>query len=297
MREAPIKVQARQPGALRGFGVRTVTALAMGTVLVAADLWGGMLGWAVAVALVTVPCTIEFYGMMRGERRKPNEVFGVVAVALMPLAAALYATRVIGSYGASTSSQLGALGLTSVTAGLIFAALMWHMLFHQVTASDTATTVFGAIYVGFTLSHLVLLRALDSGAELVVITLASVWAMDTFAYLVGSAAGRHRLAPHISPKKSWEGFAAGTAGTILAWGIGWKIIASPLPLWLFLLTGAVVSAAALLGDLAESRLKREVGVKDSGKWLPGHGGFLDRFDSMIMVAIVAYYMLVFGGAR
>lgn len=297
MREAPIKVQARIPGALRGFGVRTLTAVAMGTVLIVADLWGGMLGWAAVVAAVAVPCVIEFYTMMRGERRKPNEVFGIVAVAAMPLSAALYATRVISSYGASTSSQLGALGLTSVTAGLIFAALMWHMLFRQVTASDTATTVFGAIYVGLTLSHLVLLRALDSGAEFVVITLASVWAMDTLAYLVGSAVGRHPLAPHISPKKSWEGFAAGTLGTMVAWGVGWWIVRSPLPLALFLATGAVVSIAALLGDLAESRLKREVGVKDSGKWFPGHGGFLDRFDSMIMVSLVVYYMLVFGGAR
>lgn len=297
MREAPIKVQARQPGALRSFGVRTLTALAMGTVLVATDLWGGMFGWAVAVAVVAVPCAIEFYTMMRGEHRKPNEVFGIVAVGAMPLATALYATRIVPTYGASTSSQLGALGLTSVTAGLIFAALMWHMLFRQVSASDTATTVFGAVYVGFTLSHLVLLRALDSGAELVVITLASVWAMDTFAYLVGSAIGTHPLAPHISPKKSWEGLVAGTVGTMLAWGIGWRVTSSPLPLWLFLLTGAVVSIAALLGDLVESRLKREVGVKDSGRWLPGHGGFLDRFDSMILVSLVAYYMLVFGGAR
>lgn len=297
MREAPIKVQARTPGALRGFGIRTLTAVAMGTVLIVADLWGGMLGWAVVVAAVAVPCAIEFYSMMRGERRKPNEVFGIVAVAALPLATALYATRVISSYGASTSSQLGALGLTSVTAGLIFAALMWHMLFRQVNASDTATTVFGAIYVGFTLSHLVLLRALDSGAELVVITLASVWAMDTFAYLIGSAIGRHPLAPHVSPKKSWEGFAAGMLGTVAAWGIGWWIISTPLPLWLFLATGVVVSIAALLGDLAESRLKREVGVKDSGKWFPGHGGFLDRFDSMILVSLVVYYMLVFGGAR
>jgi len=297
VREAPIKVQARKPGALKGFGIRTLTALTMGTILIAADLWGGRYGWAAVVAAVAVPCVIEFYTMMRGERRKPNELFGIVAVAAMPFATALYASRVSSTYGASTSSQLGASGLAAVTAGLILAALIWHMLFRQVTASDTATTVFGAIYVGFTLSHLVLLRALDSGGELVVIALASVWAMDTLAYLVGTAVGRHPLAPHISPKKSWEGFVAGTLGTVAAWGIGWYIIRSPLPLWLFLATGVVVSAAALLGDLAESRLKREVGVKDSGKWFPGHGGFLDRFDSMIMVSLVVYYLLVFGGAR
>jgi len=295
VREAPIKEQARRPGALKDFAVRTFTALAMGAVLVSADLWGTMLVWSLVIAGVAVPCAIEFYRMMRTERRKPNEVFGIAAVAAMPVAAAIYATRAVS--GASTASQLGAIGLTAVTGGLLLAALVWHILFKQVSASDTATTVFGAMYTGFMLSHLVLLRALDSGAELVIVVLSCVWAMDVLAYLVGTAIGTHRLAPHISPKKSWEGFAAGTAGTMLAWGIGWLVTGSSLPLWWFLLTGAVVSVAALLGDLAESRLKREVGVKDSGTWFPGHGGFLDRFDSMIMVAIVAYYMLVLGGAR
>jgi phosphatidate cytidylyltransferase len=283
---------------MRDFGVRTLTALTMGAILVVCDLWGPtMLVWGVAVAAVAVPCAIEFYRIMRTERRKPNEVFGIIAVAAMPLAAALYATRTTAGLGASSASQLGALGLTTVAGALIAAALVWHILFKQVTASDTAITVFGAMYTGFMLSHLVLLRALDSGAELVIIVLSSVWAMDVLAYLVGTAVGRHRLAPTISPKKSWEGFLAGAAGTMLAWGLGWKITGSPLPLWLFLVTGVAVSVAALLGDLAESRLKREVGVKDSGTWMPGHGGFLDRFDSMIMVSIVAYYVLVLGGAR
>lgn len=298
MREAPIKEQARRPGALKDFGVRALTAVTMGVILIVADLWGqSMLVWGAAVAAVAVPCAVEFYRMMRTERRKPNEVFGIIAVAAMPLAAAFYTTRVATGSGASSASDLGALGLTTVAGALLVAALVWHILFRQVTASDTAITVFGAMYTGFMLSHLVLLRALDSGAELVLIVLASVWAMDVIAYLVGSSIGRHRLAPEISPKKSWEGFIAGALGTVLAWGVGWWITRSPLPLWLFLLTGAIVSVAALLGDLAESRLKREVGAKDSGTWMPGHGGFLDRFDSMIMVSIVAYYVLVLGGAR
>jgi phosphatidate cytidylyltransferase len=181
--------------------------------------------------------------------------------------------------------------------GLILAALVWNIAFRQVKGADTSTTVFGAVYAGFTLSHLVLLRALDSGTELVIIVLASVWAMDVFAYLVGSAIGTHPLAPHISPKKSWEGFIAGTVGTVTAWLIGWFLIHPALPWWYFALTGVVVSVAALLGDLAESRLKRETGVKDSGRLLPGHGGFLDRFDSLIVVSIVVYYVMLFGGAR
>ena len=298
MRQAALSQRMHAPHALRDFGIRALTAVAMGAVLVVADLWGSMLVWALAVAAVGVMCVIEFYALMRTERRKPNEVFGVIAVAAMPVAAGLYATHLVSGSGASTSSELGAIGLTAVLAGLILLALVWHIVFPQVNASDTAITVFGAVYVGFTLSHLVLMRALDSGAELVLITLASVWAMDVIAYLVGSAIGRLRLAPRISPSKSWEGFGAGTVASMLAWGLGWRWIQdSPSPLWWFLLIGAAAAVGGVLGDLAESRLKREVHAKDSGSLLPGHGGFLDRFDSLIFVSVVVYYMLLFGGAK
>ena len=124
----------------------------------------------------------------------------------------------------------------------------------------------------------------------------SVWANDVFAYLIGSTMGRHKLAPRISPGKSWEGLAAGTLFTVAIW-IGLHfVIDSPVSLTWLALTDVGVSAAAIVGDLAESRLKREAGVKDSGRLLPGHGGFLDRFDSLILVSVVAYYLLVWGGA-
>lgn len=297
MREAPIGQRARQPHALRDFGVRALTALAMGAVLIVADLWGGMLAWAAVVSLVAALCAYEVYGLMRTEHSKPNTVFGVIAVIAMPIAAAVYATHLVPGSGASTSSELGAIGLTAVSAGLVLVALAWQLAFRQVRVADTSTTVFGALYAGFTLAHLVLLRALDSGALIVLIALFGVWAMDVFAYLVGSSIGRHRMAPRISPNKSWEGFLAGTVATIAVWGVGAWLAGLPQPLWWFLVIGLVASFAALIGDLAESTLKREVGAKDSGVLLPGHGGFLDRFDSMIAVAIVVYYLLLFGGAR
>jgi len=297
MKDAPIRQLVKQEGALRGFVVRTLTALALGIILLAADLFGGVLGWSVVVAVVAALCASEFYQVMRSEHHRANELFGVMASAIMPIAAAIYATRTLTGTGASSSSELGAVGLTAVVGGLILAALVWNIAFRRVKGTDTSTTVFGAMYAGFTLSHLVLVRALDSGAELIVIVLASVWAMDVFAYFIGSAFGTHRLAPHISPKKTWEGFAAGTVGTVAAWVIGWYLIHSPLSVWWFVLTGVVVSVAALLGDLAESRLKREMNVKDSGRLLPGHGGFLDRFDSLIVVSVVVYYLMLFGGAH
>jgi phosphatidate cytidylyltransferase len=297
MRDATIRERAHEEGALRSFVLRTVTALALGVVIIVADLWGGTLGFAAVVAIIAGACASEYYGIMRAGHRRANELFGVVAAAIMPVAAAIYATRALVGTGASSASELGSVGLTAVMGGLILAALLWNIVFRQVKGADTATTVFGAVYTGFTLSHLVLIRALDSGAELVLIVIASVWCMDVFAYFIGSAFGTHPLAPHISPRKSWEGFAAGTAAMVVAWVVGWYLVQPSLPLWMFALAGLVTSVAALLGDLAESRLKRDVGVKDSGTLLPGHGGFLDRFDSLIVVSIVAYYVLLLGGAK
>jgi phosphatidate cytidylyltransferase len=223
----------------------------------------------------------EFYAMTRKEHRLPNEIFGTVATGAMPLAAALWGTE----------------GLLLVVAALLVASLAWHVAFRRVSTADTATTVFGALYVGFMLSFFVLIRDLDSGTLLALATLLGVWANDVFAYLVGSMLGRHKMSPNISPNKSWEGFAGGTLFTIVVWVSLYFLIDSPMSLMWHVVIGVIVSLTGVLGDLAESRLKREAGVKDSGKLLPGHGGFLDRFDSLIMVSVVAYALLVLGGVQ
>jgi phosphatidate cytidylyltransferase len=269
------------PAGLSSLVGRLATAFVIGVVMLGAIIWGRPLGLGAVLAVVSAFAASEFYTITRRERRLPNEVIGVIAAASMPLAAALW----------------GRLGLTATVAALMVASLLWHVAFRQVRTSDTAVTVFGAVYVGFLLAHLVLVRQLDSGTELALAVIVSVWANDVFAYLVGSTVGRHKLAPTISPKKSWEGFAAGTVFTMAVW-VGVYFIADlPLSLGWLAFTGVGVSLAAIVGDLAESRLKREAGVKDSGTLLPGHGGFLDRFDSLILVSVVAYYLLVFGGAK
>jgi phosphatidate cytidylyltransferase len=279
----------------RDFGVRLLSALVLGLVQIVALVWGGTMWWALVVAAIAVLAASEFYAMTRTEHRKPNELFGLVAVAAMPLATGWYLANAPELSGGLAVAQHGLLGVTGVLAALVIAALVWHLVFRQVTASDTAITVFGVVYVGFTLTHLVLLRELDSGTELLLATIVSVWANDTLAYAVGSPFGRHKLAPKISPKKSVEGLIAGSLGTIAVWvGIGLAGVQTGLPVWWLGITGLAVSMAAVLGDLAESRLKREAGVKDSGRLLPGHGGFLDRFDSMILVSVVAFYMLALG---
>ncbi len=270
-----------KPRTLKDFWVRLASALTIGVAFIGGIVFGGPLGLALVVAIVAVVAAAEFYLILRRERRLPNELFGLAAVAAMPFAA----------------SFLGPYGLTAVVSLLVVASLMWHIAFPQVRATDTAVTVFGAVYVGFTLAHLVLIRELDAGTELALATVASVWVNDTFAYLVGSSLGRHRMAPKISPKKSWEGFAAGTLFTTGVWVAVYFVADTGLSLMSLILVGLAASVSAVVGDLAESRLKREAQMKDSSAWLPGHGGFLDRFDSMILVSIVTYYMLVFAGAQ
>ncbi|MBN2247350.1 MAG: phosphatidate cytidylyltransferase [Coriobacteriia bacterium] len=268
-------------GTLRDFGVRAASALILGIVMLGALFFGEVWGLATVVAVIGVLACVEFFTISRRERRMPNELVALTAVASMPFAAAGF----------------GATGLTAVVAALVISAFFWHVLIRQIRLMDTAITVFGAVYVGFTLSHLVLIRQLESGVYLALATIVSVWANDVFAYLVGSAVGKHPLAPLISPKKSWEGLLAGTLGTAGVWLIAGAMLRLPIGWGSLATIGLAASVAAVIGDLAESRIKREARVKDSGTLLPGHGGFLDRFDSFIMVAIVTYYALFLAGAR
>lgn len=266
------------PRKLAQFVVRTVTAAAYATIMLLAIFFGRPLGLGIVLSIAAMLAVGELYAITRREHRLPNEVLGILAVGIMPIAAGLWEW----------------IGLMTAVTALVVAAVAWHVSFRQVRLSDTAVTVFGALYVGMLLSFFVLIRHLDDGTILALATIASVWANDVFAYLVGSTVGRHKMAPRISPHKSWEGFAAGTLFTVLVWLIvGWITPVDYSFGWL-LLTGISVSIASVLGDLFESRIKRETGVKDSGHLLPGHGGFLDRFDSLILVSIVAYHLLVLG---
>lgn len=272
---------ARQQRGLSGLALRTATAALLGAVMLAVVIWGRAIGLGVLMGAIAGLASAEFYGMARREHRLPNEVFGVAAAAAMPVAAALW----------------GRVGLTAVATALIAASLAWHVAFRQVRVVDTAATVFGAMYVGFMLGHLVLVRQLDFGTELTLAVILSVWANDVFAYLIGSSVGRHKMAPNISPHKSWEGFVAGTLGTVLVWVGVYFVSDPPISLIWLVAVGVALSMAAVIGDLAESRFKREAGIKDSGTLLPGHGGALDRFDSMILVSVVAYYFLVWAGVQ
>ena len=137
--------------------------------------------------------------------------------------------------------------------------------------------------------------ALSEAGKAVLAVLFFIWLNDTGAFVVGSLIGRHKLCQQISPKKTWEGFVGGILGSVLIWLILWATHFYKLSLPYALLCGVVVSVLGVIGDLIESRIKRGVGVKDSGNLIPGHGGMLDRSDSLIFGCITAQLLLMIGG--
>jgi phosphatidate cytidylyltransferase len=165
---------------------------------------------------------------------------------------------------------------------------------------EAAISIFCLFYVGFTLVALPALREQANGPSLVAFLLCVVWAGDIAALYVGRAWGRHKLAPSLSPNKTWEGTLGSVAGSLLVTGglLGlaaglaqWDStkLSYPEDVWYWLVLAVVVNVAAQVGDLAESALKRSAGVKDSGSLLPGHGGVLDRIDALLLAAPVLWY--------
>jgi phosphatidate cytidylyltransferase len=154
---------------------------------------------------------------------------------------------------------------------------------------DGAMTMFGVLYLGLTLGTLSMTRLLPLGEWLIFFLLLVTWASDTGAYLVGTLYGRHRLAPTISPKKTVEGLVGGLIAAIIAgYAARWWFLPELSGLDCLILA-TLLTIAGLWGDLTESAMKRSVGMKDSGGILPGHGGMLDRLDSLLFAAPVFYY--------
>lgn len=169
--------------------------------------------------------------------------------------------------------------------------------------ADASSAIFCLMYIGFTLVALPALHGQADGPSLVAFLMCAVWAGDSLALYTGKLLGKHKLAPKISPKKTWEGAAGSVAGSLIATGILlWissllqardiAVLVYPEESWFWLLLAVVVNVAAQVGDLVESALKRSVGVKDSGNLLPGHGGILDRIDALLLAAPVLWYALV-----
>jgi phosphatidate cytidylyltransferase len=164
------------------------------------------------------------------------------------------------------------------------------------TMVSVAATVLGVAWIGLGLAHVILIREISEHGALAVFTVVlTVFASDTAAYAAGRLFGRHKMAPRTSPGKTWEGF---VAGTIVALLVPFFALyeESLLDVPQSLALGAAIAIAAPIGDLFESALKRDAGVKDTGRLLLGHGGMLDRIDALLFAAVVSYYLLLAFGA-
>lgn len=184
---------------------------------------------------------------------------------------------------------------------LVLASMTYHLVAFERGRNEAATdfglTLTGALYIGWLGAYLVSLRNLPEGTWWLMTVLFGVWLADSGAYLIGRRYGRHPLSPRLSPKKTWEGFFGGLLTTVLLTPLltlAWRVWAGPgtavTPLRGALL-GLVLAVLTPLGDLGESMIKRQVGVKDSSHILPGHGGIFDRIDSWLWAAVIGYYLI------
>jgi phosphatidate cytidylyltransferase len=218
--------------------------------------------------------------------------FWLLTRPLSPLSPAGY----VGALLALVGAELG--GLPWMLAGVLTAfplafALKGISASRRSPTASISATVMGAVWVGCGLGLFLLLRDLDRGRLAAFALLLAVWAGDTLAYLGGRVFGRHRMAPNTSPGKTWEGFVFGTTATVFVVFVAlYKDRHSYLSVGEALLLGAVIAVAAPLGDLFESMLKRDAGVKDTGSLLGGHGGMLDRLDAVLFAAPAAYYTIL-----
>jgi len=184
---------------------------------------------------------------------------------------------------------------------VVLASMTYHLVSYErgrdQAGTDFAITLSGIFYLGWIGAYLISLRELPEGKWWVLLALPAVWLADSGAYMIGSRFGRRKLSPRLSPKKTWEGFWGGVlfgvlGGALLAalWQIGAGPAAGITPLRGALL-GLALSLLTPLGDLGESMIKRQVGIKDSSHLIPGHGGVFDRIDSWLWAAVLGYYLI------
>jgi len=189
------------------------------------------------------------------------------------------------------------LSLLVVIAVLSIVTIVYHLFESKGTTRELlrnlSAGVFVMFYVPLSLSFAVLTVTAENGTNILFSVVLTVAAIDTFGYLIGRFFGRTKFAPGVSPKKTWEGFIASVVGSLIA-GISCGVLLMDVSVELAVLFSLAILLAAVLGDLAESLIKRDLGIKDMGDILPGHGGVMDRLDSMLPAAFMGYlFTLVF----
>lgn len=254
---------------------RVISALVMGPLILGFVYLGGLWYWAL-LTVVAIAAGYEYLRLISqaGER------------ADYPLTVLLILLIMVGTLYPSLAVIRGGMTL------LLAFSLLWQMARRggDIPVVGWALSLGGGIYIALLLSHFILLRDLPRGLEWTLLAFFPAWANDTGAYFVGRWIGEHPFAPRISPKKTWEGSIGGWISGIAVGTLMGALLRLPL-LQAFLL-GLLISLAATGGDLVESMFKRWAGVKDSGWLIPGHGGVLDRIDSLLFSVAAVYYYLI-----
>lgn len=244
----------------------------------------------------------EYYAMARAKGFAPNTVVGFTTGALLPV---LVYVVLQGEQSPLLLFTFPALALLAVLFTLC--SELWRNT--NAPLANTAITLFGVLYVAMGFTTFIGVRMLflapwntaihDGwqanmwGFVLLLTMFVAVWVCDSAAYFVGRAFGKHKIAPHISPKKSWEGGIAGLVGAAAVFASAAVWLLPVLPIVHAIILGFLVGTVGQVGDFAESWLKRDAGVKDSSNLIPGHGGILDRFDSMLFVAPTVFLYISF----
>ena len=278
-------------------------------ILVAAIVFGIIGGPALGAALCIIACIgyVEFTNATKvreeGHRFNALQVVGLVTIVAyygaLLLQDDMYCPEALKGW---LSKNVGSFNLFTVLILLIFIIGFIGILYVYIFTypkfrfQQISNAVFGILYIGLTLSFIYYIRELPGGIFLVWMPFISAWFSDTCAYLVGVTLGKHKMTPRLSPKKTYEGAAGGIIGATLGsmiLGIVYTVVhkAGAISVLSFGCMGFVGSIASMCGDLAASAIKRNYDVKDFGKIIPGHGGILDRFDSVIFTAPMVYFLM------
>lgn len=255
--------------------LRVASAAVFGPLMVAAGYFGGPLLWVVTAFVVAA-------GLVEMDR-----LVGTMDMRAWPVLTVPFGMGLV----ALAACRHPELYPAVLTAGILASVILPAVWPSRVKALDGVACVFALVYLPWLASHFILLRQLPGGLAPFFVALIGTWVFDSGSYFAGRAFGKHKLAPRVSPGKSVEGLLGGTLAGLVAivWlGLAWLKVNAVQAVVLAL----VIMAAAQLGDLAESALKRQAGVKDSGTLIPGHGGILDRFDSLLAVMPAVYYLWV-----
>ncbi len=254
--------------------------------------------YSIVVALIALGALYELYRSFQRIGVRPSTWTGTLA---------LIALFIIAGTDAPFLTLMAA--MTSYT----LISLAQHLVKKDLTGSlnDWVFSLSGVLYVGFTMMHFVLIRRIqgpsdvgwvesadaligDGGAALglawLLVVLSTTWLTDVFAYLCGRTWGTTKLLPHVSPGKTREGALAGLVAGTLTGGLAGYVFGVPAPIGVMFIVGAIIAIGAMIGDLCESLIKREIGIKDMGAIVPGHGGLLDRIDALLVTIPLTFYL-------